>query len=281
MNNPIPPRLHILLARESTKAVVIRRGPSKQVGLFGWDRKTDVITMGQWLKGRIYELRCDLSPDGRHMIYFAMNGRWNDPVSMGSWTAISRAPYLKALTFIPWGDCWNGGGLFIDNKRYWLNRGYTEINKVTDHWEVSEEYDSQNDAKCHSECPGVYYRRLRRDGWLEIGREGDPKDWRTRHTTFFEKNLWAHWKIRKNAIADVNNPVGKGTYRDEHVLISENNEEFPRLDWEWAEQDGKNIVYASGGKLWRQRISSRTKFAEPKLIHDFSAEAFEQIKAPY
>ena len=92
MNNPIPPRLHILLARESTKAVIIRRGPSKQVGLFGWDRKTDVITMGQWLKGRIYELRCDLSPDGRHMIYFAMNGRWNDPVSMGSWTAISRAP---------------------------------------------------------------------------------------------------------------------------------------------------------------------------------------------
>jgi cytochrome bd-type quinol oxidase subunit 2 len=30
--------------------------------------------VGQWLKGRIYERRSDLSPDGKHLIYFAMNG---------------------------------------------------------------------------------------------------------------------------------------------------------------------------------------------------------------
>ncbi|KAB7613257.1 hypothetical protein F9L33_11660 [Amylibacter sp. SFDW26] len=281
MSNGFPARLHVLLARESSKAVVIRRGPSKKVGLFGWDRKTDKITTGQWLKGRIYEFRCDLSPDGKYMIYFAMNGRWDDPVSLGSWTAISRAPYLKALTFIPWGDCWNGGGLFNDNKTYWLNRGCTEINKVRDHWEISEKHDQQSDGNTRSECPDIYYRRLQRDGWLEIGREGDPADWRTPHVTFFEKDLWAHWKIRKSAIADINQPIGRGTYRDEHVLVSQSNEEVPCLDWEWAEQDGKNIIYASEGKLWRQKINSQAKLAEPKLIHDFNKENFEAIEAPY
>lgn len=73
--------------------------------------------------GRIYERRADLSPDAKYLIYFAMNGRWDGPAK-GSWTAISRAPYLKAITFLPKGDCWNGGRLFVTRDRYWLNDGY-------------------------------------------------------------------------------------------------------------------------------------------------------------
>ena len=69
-----PARLHVLLAGNSSQAVVIRRGPSKHVCVIGWDRSRDTFEEGQWLKGRIYERRCDLSPDGRHLIYFAMNG---------------------------------------------------------------------------------------------------------------------------------------------------------------------------------------------------------------
>ena len=69
---PKPPaRLHVILAREAPLAVVIRRGPAKQVCTVLWNRRTDEFTLGQWLKGRIYEDRCDLSPDGRYFIYFA------------------------------------------------------------------------------------------------------------------------------------------------------------------------------------------------------------------
>lgn len=103
--NAFPARLHILLARHS--AVVIRRGPSQHVCVLGWDRRNDTFQIGQWLKGRIYERRCDLSPDGEYLIYFAMNGRWQSETK-GSWTAISRAPYLKALALFSKGDCWQG-----------------------------------------------------------------------------------------------------------------------------------------------------------------------------
>src|SRR3954469_17262682 len=103
-----PARLHVLLAADAPTAVVIRRGPSQSVCTVLWDRKTDEFTLGQWMRGRIYERRCDLSPDGRHLVYFAMNGRW-DAETKGAWTGVSRAPYLKAITLLAKGDCWNGG----------------------------------------------------------------------------------------------------------------------------------------------------------------------------
>ncbi len=37
--------------------------------------------------------------------------------------AIERAPWLKALALYPKGDCWYGGGLLLDDNRYWLNDG--------------------------------------------------------------------------------------------------------------------------------------------------------------
>ena len=117
-----PARVHPILARKANTAVIIRRGPSKSVCTMLWDRTRDTFMPGQWLRGRIYERRCDLSPDGRHFIYFAMNGKWGGPLK-GSWTAISRAPYLKALALWPWGDCWNGGGLFLTDSRFWRNAG--------------------------------------------------------------------------------------------------------------------------------------------------------------
>src|SRR5437762_11282439 len=119
----VEPRIHVLLSRDGHTGVVIRRGPSKRVCTIGWDRRQDTFVLGQWLRGRIYERRCDVSPDGNYMIYFAMNALW-DSEAKGAWTAVSRAPYLKAIALWPKGDCWNGGGLFISNDRYWLNDGY-------------------------------------------------------------------------------------------------------------------------------------------------------------
>ncbi|WP_139212317.1 hypothetical protein [Jannaschia pohangensis] len=33
-----------------------------------WDLKNDSFKAGQWLRGRVHERHCDLSPDGRHLI---------------------------------------------------------------------------------------------------------------------------------------------------------------------------------------------------------------------
>jgi hypothetical protein len=88
--------------------VVIRLGPSKSVATLLWDRKRNTFHMGQWLKGRIYERRCDLSPDGKHLIFFAMRGRCTSP-SSGSWSAIPCAPWKlqqKDLFEIKIGKSW-------------------------------------------------------------------------------------------------------------------------------------------------------------------------------
>ena len=43
------------------------------------------------MRGRVYERRSDVSPDGKYFIYFAMNGRWTT-ATKGAWTAIARVP---------------------------------------------------------------------------------------------------------------------------------------------------------------------------------------------
>lgn len=74
----VPARLHAILARRGSNAVVFRRGPSDKAAVIGWDRSNDTFTLGQWLRGRIYPLRCDLSPSGKYLIYFAAKyGREN------------------------------------------------------------------------------------------------------------------------------------------------------------------------------------------------------------
>jgi hypothetical protein len=65
LEKTVPCRLFVISARRAPVAAVLRRGPSKWVQLNVWDTSTDSIEHGQWFHGRIYERRCDLSPDGR------------------------------------------------------------------------------------------------------------------------------------------------------------------------------------------------------------------------
>ena len=116
-----PPRLSVLLASEAPVGVVFRRGPTKLFQIVAWDRERDTFEFGQRFKSTIYPDRSDLSPDGRHMIYFAMGGvAWAIPATKGTWTAISRTPSLTAIALWGQGDTWGGGGMFTSNTRYWL-----------------------------------------------------------------------------------------------------------------------------------------------------------------
>lgn len=112
-----PARLHVVFARDAPVAVVFRRGPSKQVRLILWHMDTDVFELGQWLKGRIYEEKIALSPNGQLLAYFATDWRrdlasqsWpalrrqsEFEIQSPTWNAISRPPYLTALALVPQG----------------------------------------------------------------------------------------------------------------------------------------------------------------------------------
>lgn len=118
MTAPAPPcRLFVIGARRAPRALIVRRGPSGWYHLIRWDRDTDAFTHGAWFRGRIYEERCDLSPDGELFLYFALQGsRWHTSYK-GAWTAVSRSPWLHALALWPQGHTWGGGGGFLDDRR--------------------------------------------------------------------------------------------------------------------------------------------------------------------
>jgi hypothetical protein len=110
-------RLFIIPARDRPVALILRRGPAAWYHLVMWDTTKDTFEHGAWFRGRIYEERCDLSPDGELFLYFALQGRRWQTSYKGAWTAISRAPWLHALTLWPQGHTWGGGGRFISNRK--------------------------------------------------------------------------------------------------------------------------------------------------------------------
>lgn len=267
------PRIHVLFAREVPLGVVIRRGPSKRVCTLLWDRTTDEFQLGQWLHGRVYERRSDLSPDGKHLIYFAMNGHW-DGEAKGSWTAISHAPYLKAVTLLAKGDCWHGGGLFT-GKGYWLNDGGGHTS-LRDSREVRRDSRFQPSEYYGGECTGVYYVRLLRDGWKMIRHE-KLATWKEQ--TVFEKPAPGGWTLRKIAHEEVGSPPGKGCYWDEHQLDGPGGT-VALPEWEWAEVDGDRLVWTAGGKLFAGKLQVGGIAGEVEL-HDFNGTEFQPIAAPY
>ena len=189
-------RLYAILARDGRSAVVFRRGPSRQVLVLRWWFDGDRIEAGQWLNGRIYERRCDLSPDGDLLIYFA--AKWN--TTMGTWTAVSRTPYLTALALWAKGDAWGGGGVFDGAYAIGLNHfdarlvrpGATKATIRTWHPLGGDVEQATGVVPNHfkvqpwGEHAGrgadnpIHDHRIRRDGWScvdrgEKGRNGDSK----------------------------------------------------------------------------------------------------------
>ncbi len=269
-----PARLHVLLAREAPVGVILRRGLSKSVCTIRWNLIADQFEIGQWLRGRIYERRADLSPDGRYLIYFAMNGKWSSK-SRGSWTAVSRAPWLKAIAFYPKGDCWLGGGLFTAASTYWLNDGCSDA--ALECAEVRRDVKFRPAGGHGGECPSVYYPRLLRDGWTLRTRI----DGGTGCAVFEKVHPSKGWILRKFAHEEVGAPPGRGCYWDEHELEQP---ELGRLlsfpKWEWADFRGDTVLWAEGGCIRRARVRGRD-IGDAETLFDANGMKFEARAAPY
>jgi hypothetical protein len=164
-----PCRLFVILARRASVAAVLRRGPSKWVQLSAWDTSTDAIEHGQWFHGRIYERRCDLSPDGSLFLYFAQKitaPTLADKEYTYAWTAIGKLPYFSALALWPKGDCWHGGGLFTSTREVWLNHRPEVALPHPAHKPKGLRVTPNPDA--HGEDEPVYEKRRLRDGWVKV-----------------------------------------------------------------------------------------------------------------
>ena len=353
----VPARLHVILAREAPKAVIFRRGPSGRVCTLGWDLETDTFTMGQWLKGRIYEYRSDLSPDGELMIYFATDFRRPDTIrayaeklreeafgpapkpaglpalspgdakallekpgafdaflddaleqsrsggdayeeqlreirrmksdeldrfaatpeaSAPSWTAISRAPYLKALDLWFNGTAWNGGGLFMDNRNVWLNTpdpGIAVQRPARIGLDLDVSQNSPFDVNFGGECPGVYCHRLVRDGWKEKHQ--------SENSIVYEKRLPFGWALQKLFVSG-HPGNGYGCYWERHRIINPARQlKVDGAGWRWADYDAprNRILYARNGMLFSLPVAA--DFGTPVMLRNFNDMKFEPVRAPY
>ena len=246
-------RLHAILAREAPLAVVFRRGPAKEVCTVLWNRRTDEFALGQWLRGRIYEDRCDVSPDGRYLIYFAFDGRQHREYGP-SWTAVSRAPWLKAVALYAKGDCWGGGGIFTSARTYWLD---------TDHRCLQDTREVRRDLTAD-------YRQLWHARWAQAGwRFRDEFDATGDRVSLREKELPSGWILRLRPQAG---------FELEHTR----SKVVRQLQgWEWAEFDRNRLVWAEKGCLFGAALDHKTGAGSPTLLYDFNEMKFETRTAPY
>ena len=107
-----PPRLYVLPARAAPLAIVLRRGPSEWFHVLRWHLDEPRVEPGAWLHGTIYPRRCDVSPDGELLAYFALTSR---PPPWDAYHAVSRAPWLTALAAWHVGSAWTPGMAFADD----------------------------------------------------------------------------------------------------------------------------------------------------------------------
>jgi hypothetical protein len=108
----VGPRLYGIPAGDADVVAVIRRGPSDWCAVGRWDVAGGTYDHGAWLRGRLYPERCDVSPDGRWLCYFAHHpsATWD----LG-WTyvALSRLPWLHALAAWRTNGTWTRGAHFV------------------------------------------------------------------------------------------------------------------------------------------------------------------------
>jgi hypothetical protein len=156
-------RVHILPAKGAPVAVILRRKPSKCFHVMKWDTRTGRVEHGSWFLGKLYPLRCDLSFDGRWMVYLAMGARGN------TWTGLCQPPWLKTVWDAPNTGTWYGGG-------YWPERRLLLLNGHPAKVVASLPFKTRHYRTGYGEDEGVLYPRMTRDGWQRAGPLGPCRE---------------------------------------------------------------------------------------------------------
>ncbi|MBN9519167.1 hypothetical protein J0H58_11710 [bacterium] len=275
-------RLAVLLARAAPVAVVLRRGPARWVQLVRWRTDTDAFEPGQWFHGRVYDRRCDLSPDGSLLIYFAskFTGRTlADRAYTYAWTAVSRPPYFTALALWPKGDCWHGGGLFPGPTRIWLNHHPAVAAPHPRHRPQGLTVEPNPEA--WGEDRPVWFRRMARDGWNLI-EEGvfsmAGGEWRTDRREVWERPSPAGPAVLRRSTDAISFRYPGGPYLESFRVMTDAGEvPVPGASWADWDQAGR-LVFARDGQLLTAAVEGG-RLAERELI-DLNPATPTRVEAP-
>lgn len=239
-----PCRLNVYFARDAPLGAVLRRGPSDWCRLSLWRTEQDEFEHGQWFRGRIYERRCDLSPDGSLFVYFARKSSQASP--RDTWLAISRPPWLTALCLWFIGGTYFTGGFFVDAQTAWLGG----ISDEPDQGSVAPWLRISSDPVVYDRSLNwtnrtVHFNRLLRDGWVPSPALDDGSSWervgaasrRTLVMTVLSETAYSEFGGPYLVYYQVRDDAG-GTTLD-----------LGRADWADWDQRGR-LVVAREGRLW-------------------------------
>jgi hypothetical protein len=272
VESPVPCRLWVIMARKAQCALILRRGPTRWLELILWDTKKDSFQRGQWFHGRIYEERCDLSPDGSKFIYMAGKyGRKRDADMPDTWTAISKPPYITALAL------WRtygvyGGGLFLDDRCFrrtdWPEKIHPRFSlkglvDVLDDFDRISKHRNFFAAEEHFKDPVDL--RLRRVGWEVVEQAGrQPLKW-----------------MRGNPDGRGKLLLDRSSRTPKYVLVLGSRDGEPQaLDAEWADWDQRGrLAVVRRGKLLVGKWN-RHKGVYFEELADFNDDCPVSIEAP-
>lgn len=275
-------RLYVILARKASRAVIFRRGPSTHVGLFLWHLDTDRVEEGQWLRGRIYERRCDLSPSGEHLVYFA--AKWATPTA--TWTAVSRPPWLTALGLWPKGDAWGGGGHFDEELSLAVHHAPSSIT-IAPGDVLPRKLKIRDSGLGRGEDRPSWGTRMLRDGWkcASAGRHDEysfarpvawhfdpPEEW----TRVCPKVASRLLSMRLHGVAE----KGGDWYLIDHLVRDgERTLELGRTEWaDWAPNG--DLLFARGGVLYRLARADGLDQSAARVVVDLRERKFVARASP-
>lgn len=279
-------RIYVLLARSAETAVVFRRGPSKQVQMWKWNRANDRFERGQWLHGRVFERRCDLSPNGELLCYFAAKHKGEYP----TYTVVSRPPYFSALALFPGMGTWGGGGLFDGPRRLRLNHSPRNM-KLARGFRIPKGFSVEriDEYGGRGENYPIEDERMIRDGWVLVS-AGEA------HENRFDSPLWIefdpprvyarhHPKSRDIRLEQRTRGIGKKqgprTLVD-HAIVAKGSEVERFAESDWADWDvNGDLLLAQQGAIFRAKVDAKTGRLEPlQRLIDLSHETFENVPPP-
>ena len=242
----------MFLARDAPVGVVLRRGPSNWARLTLWHTDTDEFEPGQWLSGRVFERRSDLSADGSLFAYFVRKdtAKAMREVGADSWIAVSRPPWFTALALWAIGGTYCTGPCFPERGTIFLGGTEDAPDRGTlPRWLVPVKTPRFADHTTDWTDRTVYFSRLLRDGWTPVPDVQAALPW------------WEHRSPDgRSALimmprSDDNFTAYGGRHVTEYALRDETTGEVHELGRAtWADWDhGGRLIVAQGGGLWHRR----------------------------
>ncbi len=269
MSSAPPCRLHVFLARTAPIGVVLRRGPSTWTRLSLWNTDTDVFEHGQWIRGRVFERRSDISSDGALLIAFIRDtsARRRPHQRADTWIAISRPPYFTALALWWVGGTYCTGGFFPSTHSVWPAWGNDPDQGQLPPWLTIAKTIAHVDRTNNWTDRTVYHNRRIRDGW-QLVTEAPRERWQRQQPD-------GPLRLMLDEIGWNPRAFG-GPHVVEYALrlADERVEALPDVTWADWDQRGR-LVGAQYGRLLHWQVPGG-----PTVLADFNQQEPETLPPP-